>query len=61
MRQRRRVALKADPRTSFRRVVILAKALLREYEKLSPDEIVHWIAAIECDLAEVKDIYDDEA
>ena len=53
--------LKADPRPSLVRVVSLATDLLQYHWTLTRDEVAHRIMAIECDLAEVRDIYDDEA
>ena len=53
--------LKADPLPSLERAARRALDLLTHHETLSRDDVVHRIIAIECDLAEVRDIYDDEA
>ena len=54
--------LKADPRPSLEHVANLVKDLLEYHETLTRDAVVHRIMAIECDLADVRDIYaEDEA
>ena len=52
--------LKADPGPPLQRVADLSRRLLRDHWALTPEEAVHCIDEIECDLSNVRAIYDED-